>query len=195
MHHSFSSVNSLRIIQWGVTLKKCHREMRLGLYTGSREAGDCSSKSVCRWSKFCLKLYRALECVFSYNHINVAPMPYREWLAACCVRMLCPLIVQRRRAKRDRNFFCNGPAANRKTNSHHKGQFLKLRTKLYVKLFMDMPYSKREYSSYWFSCLGMWTSTADTRVLVWRDMYEIIGKWLKQNYAKEFLKTKLSGLQ
>lgn len=81
-----------------------------------------------------LKLYRALECVFSDNFINVASMPYREWLAAvlasmayrecltvvftsmpywewlaAVLRMLCPSIVLRRRAKRDKNFFLQWP--------------------------------------------------------------------------------------
>ena len=100
-----------------------------------------------------LKLYRVLECVFSDNHINVASVPYREFLVAV-LRMLSPLIVLRRGAK-NKKFFCNGPAANRKPNRQHKAQFLKLKAKHHVKLFMDMRNMKREYSSYWFLCLGM----------------------------------------
>ena len=54
------------------------------------------------------KLYRALECVFSDNHINIASMPYRELLAAV-LRMASPLIVLRRGAKRIRDFFATVP--------------------------------------------------------------------------------------
>jgi len=61
--------------------------------------------------------------------------------------MVC---VEKRDQRDKRFFFAMVPQQIEKPNRHHRAQFFKLKTKIYVKLFMDMRNLKRECSSYWF---------------------------------------------